>query len=446
MISLQARLNRGLVAILILVFASQWALGSYAIRRVVEHEMMTRLEHDGDSLLASLAVEPQGAIRFDAFRLGLIYEQTHSGHYFVIHAGGQVFRSASLRGENILAEPLPPGQQRRYHCGGPEGQPLLALARGFSWQGQDITLTVAEELTAIEREIAELSLGYLALTLSVLIAAILLQSLDVARAFRPLSAMRRELAAVARGEQARIECDIPAEIRPLVDELNRLLALMERRLRQSRTAVGNLAHALKTPLAILFRIAADPKLAVAPELARQMHEQSDAIHRRIERELKQARLAGGGSSATFCNPSAELRVLVRVLDNIYAEKRLDIRVIAPDRLVPCDREDILELIGNLADNACKWAAGKVLIRVECGDGITVRVDDDGPGCPAGNMAQLARRGLRLDESVPGHGLGLAIARDIADFYGGRLEFGRSRELGGLSVRVCLPAYSPAAGE
>lgn len=445
MISLRARLNRGLIAILVLVFASQWALGSYAIRRVVEHEMVTRLEHDGDSLLASLGVDAYGDIHFDPFRLGLIYEQPHSGHYFVIHSGGQVFRSPSLLGDAIAAEPLPAGQRRRYHCGGPENQPLLALARGFSIDGRDVTLTVAEELTAIEREILELSLGYLALTLGVLIVAILLQSLDVARALRPLAGVRRELAGIARGERERIEGDTPAEIRPLVDELNRLLVLMERRLKQSRTAVGNLAHALKTPLAILFRIAADPDLAGIPELARQLREQSAVIHRRIERELKQARLAGGGSSATFFNPRDELAVLVRVLDNVYAEKHLDIRVIAPDRLVPCDREDLLELIGNLADNACKWAAGKVRIRVDCADGIRVGVEDDGPGCPAGEVERLARRGLRLDESRPGHGLGLAIVRDIAEFYGGRVEFGRSPDLGGLSVTVFLPSCSPAAG-
>lgn len=444
MISLQARLNRGLVAILILVFASQWALGSYAIRRVVEHEMVTRLEHDGDSLLASLDVDANGEIRFDPFRLGLIYEQLHSGHYFVIRSGGRMFRSRSLGAENIPTYPLSPGYRRQYHCDGPEAQPLLALARGFTIRGRDFTVTIAEELTAIEKEIIELSLGYLVLTLSVLTVAIVLQSLDVARALRPLSGVRRELAGIARGEMARIECGAPAEIRPLVDELNRLLVLMERRLRQSRTAVGNLAHALKTPLAILFRAASDPGLADAPELSRQLREQTAAIHRRIERELKQARLAGAGGSASFFNPGEELSVLVRVLANVHAEKRLDIRVIAPDRRVPWDREDALELIGNLADNACKWATGQVLIRVECEDGITVEVDDDGPGCAAGELEQLARRGVRLDESRPGHGLGLAIVRDIAEFYGGRVEFGRSRALGGLSVRVALPGFSHEA--
>ncbi|QSA97359.1 sensor histidine kinase [Methylococcus sp. EFPC2] len=436
--SLRGRLNRGLVAILVIVFASQWLLGSYATRLVVEHEMLTRLEHDGDSLLSSFEVGQDGAIRFDTHRLGLIYEQTYSGHYLDIHADGQVFHSRSLADEHMAVEPLAPGQRRQYHCVGPEGQPLLVLARGLALQGQNITLTVAEELTAIDHEIASLSLGYLVLSTSLLLVAIIWQRLDVRRALRPLSELRRDLLAIARGESSRIASDAPAEIRPLVDEINRLLVLTARRLQQSRTAVGNLAHALKTPLAILFRIAADSRLEATPDLARHLLEQSTTIHRRIERELKRARLAGAGSSGALFNPGEELPVLVQVLENVYLEKNLAVEVVAPCQLFPYDREDLLELIGNLADNACKWAEGKVHIHVACQDGFTVNVEDDGPGCTPDKIAQLSQRGLRLDESKPGHGLGLAIARDIAEFYGGDLEFGRSESLGGLSVRVFLP--------
>ena len=140
--SLRGRLNRGLVAILIIVFASQWILGSYATRIVVEHEMLTRLEHDGDSLLASLEVGQDGTVRFDPYRLGLIYEQTFSGHYFDIHANGQVFHSKSLSDQHIAVTPLAPGQRRQYYCEGPQGQPLLVLARCLTRQRQNITLTV----------------------------------------------------------------------------------------------------------------------------------------------------------------------------------------------------------------------------------------------------------------------------------------------------------------
>ena len=172
MISLEARLNRGLAAVLILVFTSLWVLGSCAIRRVVEHEMVTRLEHDGDSLLASLEIDQDGQARFASLRLGLIYEQPYSGHYFVIHWGGRVFRSQSLGSEAFSAISLPPGKQLQYHYDGPEAQPLLVLARGIKVQEQELTLTVAEELTAIEHEIEELSLAYLALILIVLGIAI----------------------------------------------------------------------------------------------------------------------------------------------------------------------------------------------------------------------------------------------------------------------------------
>ncbi|MGZ8217114.1 ATP-binding protein [Methylomagnum sp.] len=436
--SLRNRLNTGLVTILIVVFGSLWALGSYAIHRVVENEMLTRLEHDGDSLLASLRVDPAGNVRFDPYRLGLIYEEAFSGHYFVIHADGQVFRSKSLGDHQIASQPLVPGQRFSYHCAGPQGQPLLVLTRGIAIGGESVTLAAAEELTVIEHEIHQLSIGYLILIASVLVISILLQSLDVARALRPLAAIRRQLLGLSRGELSRIDFAAPTEIRPLVDELNRVLTLMDHRLRQSRTAVGNLAHALKTPLAMLFRIADDASLRENPELARQLKEQTEAIHRRIERELKRARLSGAGSVGSLFNPSVELAVLVRVLENVYPDKGLRIDVSAPDAWIPYDREDLLELIGILADNACKWAASRVAIRFQCDDGITLSVADDGPGCPHGHIEQLARRGVRLDESVPGHGLGLAIARDIAEFYEGTLEIQHSPELGGLEVNVVLP--------
>jgi signal transduction histidine kinase len=230
----------------------------------------------------------------------------------------------------------------------------------------------------------------------------------------------------------------------LVAEVNRLLVLVERRLHQSRTAIGNLAHALKTPLAMLFRLAENSQLDDHQELRNQLQQQTQAIHERIERELKRARISGNLQTASVFNPRQELTALVMLLQNVYAEKNLMIHVNAPDQLINFDREDMLELTGNLLDNACKWADKQVVVTVEQGPGIIISVEDDGPSCSLQDMQQLSKRGLRLDEAVQGHGLGLAIVRDIAVFYGGTLEIMRSAQLGGLQVSVQFPRWIAAA--
>ncbi len=467
--SLKQRLSLGLAAILIAVFTVQWMLVDPVIRHVAENQMATRLEHDGDSLLASLEFEADGKMRFDPKRLGLVYEQPLSGHYLVIHAAEQVFRSPSFAGEHIrsesvdprgqirhhvmgeragpvVAQPqLNPGEQIRYHAMGPGNQPLLVLGRGFEKQGRVFSVYAGEDLSYIDAAVAAFREGFLILTVTVLAVAIIVQSLDVERALRPITAIRADLSLISRGEKVRIESTAPMEIQPLVDEINRLLGLVDRRLKQSRTATGNLAHAIKTPLAVLFNAAEHPGLAELPELRRQLQEQTATIHHRIERELRRAQLSGAGRSGAFFNPKNELTRLVRSLAaiyslaSIYRDKNLDIELIAPDCLLPYDREDMLELIGNLADNACKWAWGKVRIEVEVGEdlAVSILVADDGPGCADDEMRQLTQRGLRLDESKQGHGLGLTIAWDIVEFYGGRMEFGRDPVLGGLRVQVTL---------
>ena len=235
-----------------------------------------------------------------------------------------------------------------------------------------------------------------------------------------------------------IKKKVPKEIKPLVIEVNRLLLLVVRRLEQSRTAIGNLAHALKTPLAMLFRIAENPIFAQHPQLQQQLLAQTGAIHRHIERELKRARISGTQQTTTVFNPHQELTALIHLLKNIYAEKTLQIELNVPDELVNFDREDLLELIGNLLDNACKWAKERVLVEISFAGNLVVAIADDGPGCQEADIPLLSQRGLRLDELVSGHGLGLAIVREIVELYGGSLDISRSPRLGGLLVTVILP--------
>jgi signal transduction histidine kinase len=251
----------------------------------------------------------------------------------------------------------------------------------------------------------------------------------------PLRKIVIELNQIAMGQQEQILTEVPEDVRPLVKEVNRLIILIARRLQQSRTAIGNLAHALKTPLAMMVRISENPELKDHIELKQLLVSQAETIHARIERELNRARLAGHIQSGTFFNPYQELSTLAKLLNNIYSEKVLEITIDAPDSLIPFDREDVLEIIGNLADNACKWAKKIVNISLEFQQQLIIRVEDDGPGCPEHELKQLALRGVRLDETIQGHGLGLAIVRDIAEFYNGKMILSRGKNLGGLLVTV-----------
>lgn len=437
--SLRRRLNRGLIIILTVVFTANWLAADWVIRAVAEREMLTRLTHDGDSLLDSLQLAENGQLKFDISHAGSVYGQAFSGHYFVIHLDGRVQYSPSLQDATLPFPPVEGLAVQRFHFqDGPGQQPLLVLSRGVERLGHHISISVAEDLTAIGHDISGVRLAYSVFCLLVLMIAIVLQTVDVKRSLSGFKVLREELAAIASGQQQQVGAIVPAEVRPLVKELNRLLLLVDRRMHQSRTALGNLAHALKTPLAMLFRLAESPILAEHSELKLQIQQQNQLIHQRIERELKRARISGAFQGGSAFNPHQELTALAQLLRNIYSEKTLDFRIHAPDQLMSCDREDMLELTGNLLDNACKWAKQCIEISVDCHNGITLYVADDGPGCADADLQQLLKRGVRLDENIQGHGLGLAIVRDIAEFYGGTLSLQRSELLGGLQVKVYLP--------
>ncbi|MFO1417649.1 MAG: ATP-binding protein [Methylotetracoccus sp.] len=428
--------------VLVLTFGAQWLIVAQAVSRVAENQIASRLEHDGETILASLELDaPDATPRLNAQRLALVYQQPFSGHYYLIRSGAHALISRSLWDEDLAAEPARPGTETRRHADGPLGQPLLVWTRGYVKQGRPVSITVTEDLTEVWRDIAYFKLAYLFICAATLLAAVALQRADIRRALRPFGITASNLASIARGETTRLEPASLSEMRPLVDEINRLLELVERRLQQSRTAVGNLAHALKTPLASMFQTLKDPRLAEHPELAEAIRQQSESMRRLTEHELKRARLAGDGTSGASFAPKADASTLIRLLQTVYAEKKLSFELEAPELLLPYDREDLLELLGNLADNACKWAERRIRVRISVDSRLLIEVADDGPGCEPAALEQLARRGARLDESKHGHGLGLAIVQSICDAYNGKLTLGPDPLLGGFRAQVTLPARS-----
>jgi signal transduction histidine kinase len=275
-----------------------------------------------------------------------------------------------------------------------------------------------------------------------LVLLIVMQSLIVRLGLVSLHRVRRDITRLERGEIGQLGEAVPAEVRPLVREMNRLLRVLEQRLKRSRNTLRNLAHALKTPLTLVMQLAEGEDMRTVPQVRDQLIEHTTVLHHRLERELRRARLAGAVPSRQQLRLAEEISLLVEALRSIHHDKELDIAChIPPQAVFVGDREDVLELLGNLLDNACQWAHHRVVCTIQEQPDLTVVIEDDGPGCPPEVLKQLIRRGVRVDESIPGHGLGLAIVKDIVEQYGGDISFGRSSQLGGFQVCVTLPSFN-----
>ena len=259
----------------------------------------------------------------------------------------------------------------------------------------------------------------------------------------PLFALRREIAAVRRGSADRLVRTYPSELEALAEELNALVAHNQEVVERQRTHVGNLAHALKTPLSVMLTEAgqAASNKAASQRLPQVVQHQAEIMRNQVDHHLRRARAAARAQTNRERTPIAPvLDELSRTLEKIFREKGIAIDWAAPDDLAfQGERQDLLELAGNVMENACKWAKRKVRVRAAALDDRLLRlsVEDDGTGMPAELRGDALRRGQRLDETAPGSGLGLSIVDDLAKAYGGSVELADA-DLGGLAVNLTLP--------
>ncbi|PKO26320.1 MAG: ATP-binding protein [Betaproteobacteria bacterium HGW-Betaproteobacteria-8] len=437
--SLSGRLSWGLALSLVGLLIVQWAIASYAIRYLTENQVASRLVQDSESLLAGLQIDAAGNLSIDTKRISTVYQRPFSGHYFVIKLDGQQYVSRSLWDKDLLIPEVNAGVEVRLPIAGPDNQSLLSVTRGYLKQDKLIGITVAEDLKVFNAGLRQFQWLYGAVSAAILIILLLVQYLIVRNELEPLKTLRTSMARLERGEIDRVEMLGPAEIAPVITELNRLLTTMGKKARRSREALGNLAHALKTRLAVLSQLVDQPEIKALPEVRQSMQDTTEAMRRIVERELKRARLIGDALPGQRVNLQEEINLLVQTLQLMHADKSLEIAWHVEDGAqFTGDQEDLLELLGNLLDNACKWARKKISLNVMRCDGVVFLIEDDGPGCEKDELERLTVRGFRADESRPGSGLGLAIVRDIVESYGGQLVIDRSGKLGGLSVEVSLP--------
>jgi signal transduction histidine kinase len=383
------------------------------------------------------------------------FELTNSGWYWQvtrIDAPTPLIRSSrSLFAARlpVLAEMSVPPDATGLRSGfaeGPDGRRLRLLERtiDIGVDGQwliQVAATTEDMDLAIRRFDLSLAGAFLLLGLALVGAT----ALQVRYGLRPLRRLQEEVAAIRRGDSERIGGAFPDDLAPLAGELNLLIASNREVVDRARTQVGNLAHALKTPLSVISNEALrDPS-----PLAAKVRDQAEVMRDQVTWHLERARAA---ARSTIIGASVEaapaIAGLVRTFEKIYQDRAVAFDVdCPPGARFRGERQDLEEMLGNLIDNAGKWANSRVRVSVagaepegeEAAPGyLILAVEDDGPGLPAERRAEALARGHRLDETKPGSGLGLAIVADLAKIYGGSLALGDSA-LGGLKAALTLPS-------
>jgi signal transduction histidine kinase len=260
-------------------------------------------------------------------------------------------------------------------------------------------------------------------------------------ALSPFKKLRSRLSDVRGGRDSRVGGDYPVELQPLINDLNTLLEHRERVIKRALATAGDLAHGLKTPLAVLAQEAERAEAAGHLELGAAITQQIERMRRQVDYHLAHARAAASGATpGARCSVLASVEGLSRTLLRLHADRGLDIVLkVSAEHSVRAQREDLDEMLGNLLDNACKWAKARVVVESSQADGvILITVDDDGPGIEPSLRVSVLQRGVRADEASPGSGLGLAIVRDLVELYGGSISLEAS-PAGGLRARLQLPA-------
>lgn len=426
--------------------------------RHVERRIGAELSAQLDRIIAALEVAPDGQIRVEPQPSDPRFRTPLSGYYWQVddaargeQAGEGVLRSRSLWDVSLQLpnDLLAPGSVHAHWIAGPAGQQLMVRERLVRLEAASgaraLRVMVAMdrgELVQMRRSFAADMLPYLVVIAVVLGVAAIVQIRIV---LAPLEGIRRGVAAIRSGHAKRLQdSKLPDEVQPLATELNALLEARERSVERARAWTADLAHGLKTPLSALAAGAQDLRDQGQPALADELEQLAQSMRRRVDRELVRARLRSGRVAARArADAVAAVHGLLGALRRAPDAERLQWALDAPPAaMVAVSADDLMELLGNLLENAAKWARSQVWIRIEVSDWVRIEITDDGPGVPESQLDRLGERGLRLDEGKAGSGLGLAIVRDVVSAYGASLTL-RSPPGAGLTAEVSLPGVKVA---
>ncbi len=460
MIAIKNSLAGRLVAGAALWTVALLVAGAYVLTTQYRHSVHRvdddRLNAVIESLAAFSEITPDGKYYLTRRPGDPRFERVFSGQYWQVSliAGpgkhGQVARSESLYDSelHIPASVIDkaakdPGDNIKQVLTGPDNEPLRSLTRVVRLPDKVsvLAITAASDRRPGDLEIARFRKAVawtLGLFATGLVIAIILQ---VRIGLAPIYKIRRALTQIREGEADEVKGTYPAELAPLTEELNSLLRHNKEVVERARTHVGNLAHALKTPISVLLNESSRDR----EDLKHLVQKQASSMARQVDHHLHRASMAARAQIVGSRSPVAEaVTQMQRTLQHLFKDKALRFDIDVPENLTfRGERQDLDELLGNLMENACKWSNGRVRISAEQTDASTLQVviEDDGPGLPAQAREAVLARGRRLDQSTPGSGLGLSIVSDLVGAYGGAMSLADS-SLGGLKVVISLPLARP----
>ncbi len=437
-------LARRMIAIAALWISVLLIGGGFALDRVltgaITRNFDSSLEYVLIAMIRSSEIGPDGEVRLVEPLGDQRFLEPYSGLYWQISGGNQEpYRSRSLW-ERSLKAPTPhiDDQIHTYDSTQFPDEELRVLERNVILPGSKVSwrYQIAQSREALDAQVGAVRQTLIPSLALLGLGLIILAALQTFYGLWPLRHIRRAIAAMRGGQNRRVDAPLPLEVQPMVDELNALLAHNEKQAEEARLHAGNLAHALKTPLTVLLNSATSQTSPLADTVRRE----AATMQRQVEHHLARARAVGRrGAAQARANVRESVDSVTRAVALLYPKVRLDA---AGDKqlVARVERQDLDELVGNLLENAAKYGGGSVFVTIRRdGSMAEILVEDDGPGISPADRTRIFDRGVRLDSGKPGTGLGLAIVRDVAEIYGGSIALEESDDLGGLLVRLRLPA-------
>lgn len=425
-----------------------WTLDAI-YRQDAETALQDRLQSDAYAIIAAAEIDERGVLQLSYLLPDARFLTASSGVFARVRSadGKQAWQSASMAHTEIdFPRELAPLERRFDYLATRDGQPVHAFSMGVAWEGiggrgQTFTVGVATQLRDFEFKIARFRESLWTWLGGVAMLLIVAQSLILRWTLAPLKRVAGELTSIERGERTELGGQFPRELLALTRNLNALIRNRHAMVERYHNSLGDLAHSLKTPLAVLRGVIEAPQSA--DEQRETLREQVDSMSRIVGYQLQKGAAVGSSALAAPLRLRPVCEKIIATLRKVHATKHVDTAInIDDDCDFPGDEGDFMELLGNLLDNAYKWCAGRIEVTaaVVAEGGRTVLrivVGDDGPGIPAELIDAVLERGARADPSTAGHGIGLAVVRDIVRLYRGKLEIARD-PLGGARILVELP--------
>ncbi|WP_243857369.1 MULTISPECIES: HAMP domain-containing sensor histidine kinase [Sphingomonas] len=441
----------GSVSRRMLLVATAWIMlllvgGGIALDRVLVTTVTKNFDDQLDYLLKAMIfsaeLDQNGDVMLNRELADQRFLEYNSGAYWQISGKGhEAFPSRSLWDQKLKVD-----QQHSdtnvhvYDSRQLPGQLLRVAERDAVLPGSNVRwrFQVAQSRETLDGQIAQLRRTLVRSFVLLGLGLVIMVALQTWYGLLPLRRVRQEIARLRAGESTRVEGAMPAEVAPMVEELNALVEHNDRQAEEARRHAGNLAHALKTPLSVIMNAAA----AGQPDLAQAVIREARTMRRQIDHHLARARAVGRrGSAHSRAQVWPSIEAVERAVARLYPNVRIDIDG-QKDLVAHIERQDLDDLLGNLVENAAKYGGGSVFITAGVQAGfVEILVEDDGRGIPEADRIRIFDRGVRLDSGKPGTGLGLAIVRDVAEIYDGTVSLEESEDLGGLLVRLRLPAAS-----